>query len=62
MEREVPGTDFGICDPMKGSYTGGGFEIPGAVISRLCGLVVRVPDYRSRGPRSIPRATRLSEK
>jgi hypothetical protein len=28
----------------------------------LCGLVVRVPGYRSRGPRSIPGATRFSEK
>jgi hypothetical protein len=29
---------------------------------RLCGLLVRVPGYRSRGPGSIPRATRFSEK
>jgi hypothetical protein len=29
---------------------------------RLCGLMVRVPDYRSRGPGSIPIATRFSEK
>jgi hypothetical protein len=29
---------------------------------RLCGLVVRVPGYRSRGPGSIPRTTRFSEK
>jgi hypothetical protein len=29
---------------------------------RLCGLVVRVPGYRSRGPRSIHGATRFSEK
>jgi hypothetical protein len=28
----------------------------------LCGLVVRVPGYRSRGPDSIPNATRFSEK
>jgi hypothetical protein len=28
----------------------------------LCGLVVRVPGYRSRGPGSIPFATRFSEK
>jgi hypothetical protein len=27
-----------------------------------CGLVVRVPGYRSRGPGSIPGATRFSEK
>jgi hypothetical protein len=26
-----------------------------------CGLVVRVPGYRSRGPGSIPSATRFSE-
>jgi hypothetical protein len=30
--------------------------------NRLCGLVVRVPGYRSRGPGSIPDATRFSEK
>jgi hypothetical protein len=28
----------------------------------LCGLVDRVPDYRSRAPGSIPGATRFSEK
>jgi hypothetical protein len=27
----------------------------------VCGLVVTVPGYRSRGPRSIPGATRFSE-
>jgi hypothetical protein len=30
-------------------------------VDRLCGLVVRVPGYRSRGPASIPGATRFSE-
>jgi hypothetical protein len=29
---------------------------------RLCGLVIRVPGYRFRGPGSIPSATRFSEK
>jgi hypothetical protein len=29
---------------------------------RLCGLVARVPGYRSRDPGSIPSATRFSEK
>jgi hypothetical protein len=28
----------------------------------LCGLVVRVPDYRFKGPGLIPGATRFSEK
>jgi hypothetical protein len=28
---------------------------------RLCGLVIRVRGYRSRGPGSIPGATRFSE-
>jgi hypothetical protein len=28
-------------------------------LNGLCGLVVRVPGYRSRGPGSIPGATRL---
>jgi hypothetical protein len=32
------------------------------IYDRLCGLVVRVPGYRSRGPGSIPSATRFSEK
>jgi hypothetical protein len=32
------------------------------VFDRLCGLVVRVPGYRSRGPGSIPGTTRFSEK
>jgi hypothetical protein len=31
-------------------------------IGRLCGLVVRIPAYRSRGPGSIPDATTFSEK
>jgi hypothetical protein len=29
---------------------------------RVCGLVVRVPGYRSRVPVPVPGATRLSEK
>jgi hypothetical protein len=29
---------------------------------RLCGVVVRVPGYRSRDPGSIPGATRISVK
>jgi hypothetical protein len=28
---------------------------------RLCGPVIRVPGYRSRGPGSVPGATRVSE-
>jgi hypothetical protein len=28
----------------------------------LCGILIRVPGYRSRGPGSIPRATTFSEK
>jgi hypothetical protein len=31
-------------------------------VERLCGLVVRVPGYRSRGLGSIPGANRFSEK
>jgi hypothetical protein len=31
-------------------------------VDRLCGLVVRVPGYRSRSPGSIPGATRFYEK
>jgi hypothetical protein len=30
-------------------------------LSRFCGLVVRVPGYRSRGPGSLPGTTRFSE-
>jgi hypothetical protein len=40
------GDDFHLCTQSDG----------------LCGLVVRVPGYRSRGPGSIPGATRFSEK
>jgi hypothetical protein len=32
------------------------------MMDRLCGLVVTVPGYKSRGPGSIPGATRFSEK
>jgi hypothetical protein len=32
------------------------------LLKYVCGLVVRVPGYRSRGPGSIPGATRFSEK
>jgi hypothetical protein len=31
-------------------------------VYRLSGLVVRVPGYRSKGPGSLPGATRFSEK
>jgi hypothetical protein len=31
------------------------------MVDRLCGLVVRVPSYRSRGPGLIPCSTRFSE-
>jgi hypothetical protein len=33
-----------------------------STIDRLCGLVIRVPVYRSIGLGSIPGATRFSEK
>jgi hypothetical protein len=40
-----------------------GPRIKESYLYRLCGLVVRVPGYRSRGPGSIPGATRFfSEK
>jgi hypothetical protein len=32
------------------------------IIDHLCGLVIRVPAYESRGPGPIPGATRFSEK
>jgi hypothetical protein len=31
-------------------------------LDRLCGVVVRVSGYRSRGPGSIPCATKFSDK
>jgi hypothetical protein len=37
-------------------------SVRGWVSDRLCGLVVRVLDYRSEGPGSIPDTTRFSEK
>jgi hypothetical protein len=33
-------------------------ELPSPFTDRLCGLVVRVPGYRSGGPSSIPGTTR----
>jgi hypothetical protein len=33
-----------------------------SILARLCGLVVRVPGFRSRSPDAIPGATRFSEK
>jgi hypothetical protein len=38
------------------------FYIYDIMQDRLCGKVVRVPGYISRGPGSIPGATRFSEK
>jgi hypothetical protein len=38
------------------------FMQPSSAVDRLYGLVVRVSGYRSRGPGSIPGATRFSEK
>jgi hypothetical protein len=38
------------------------FLILYTVVDRLCGLVVRVPDYRTRGPGSIPGTIGFSEK
>jgi hypothetical protein len=32
------------------------------IITSLCGLVVRITGYRSRGPGSTPGTTRFSEK
>jgi hypothetical protein len=37
-------------------------KIKSNISYRLCGLVVRVPGYRSRGPGSIPGSTKFSEK
>jgi hypothetical protein len=42
---------FNIC--IEGIFT---------IYDSLCGLVVRVPGYRSRGPGSILDATKFSEK
>jgi hypothetical protein len=44
-----------FCNPIL-------FVICISTFDRLCGLVVRVPGCRSRGPGSIPGATRFSEK
>jgi hypothetical protein len=38
------------------------FPLSDFYFDRLCGLVVRVPGYRSRGPSSVPDTTRFSEK
>jgi hypothetical protein len=46
-------------DGLADSYVGRNVTL---TLDRLCGLVVRVPGYRSRDPGSIPGATRCSEK
>jgi hypothetical protein len=46
----------------KGILTKKNYMIRYFQLDRLCGLVVRVLGYRSRGPGSIPGATRFSEK
>jgi hypothetical protein len=38
------------------------FSDDALLVDRLCGLVVGVPGYRSRGSGSIPGATRFTEK
>jgi hypothetical protein len=38
------------------------YSLVGEGFVRLCGLVVRVPSYRSEGPGSVPGATKVSEK
>jgi hypothetical protein len=37
-------------------------HILGLSVDRLCGLVIRFPGYRSRGPGLIPGASKFSEK
>jgi hypothetical protein len=43
-------------------FTRANFDYPPGISDRLCGLVVRVPGYRSRGPGLIPIDIRFSEK
>jgi hypothetical protein len=44
------------------AFRGLHFYILSAQKDHLCGLVVRVPGYRSRGPGSVPGAARFSDK
>jgi hypothetical protein len=56
---------FNLLLPMGTCYLACVFFILilyGKFCDHLCDLVVRVPGYRSRGPGSIPSATRFSEK
>jgi hypothetical protein len=55
---------FLLCDNSTARETGRASFAPfwNHPFDRLCGLVVRVPRCRSRGPGSIPGATRFSEK
>jgi hypothetical protein len=50
---------FGSILKVSGTFN---FSLYNLYDDRLCGLVVRVPGYRSRGPGSILDATRFSEK
>jgi hypothetical protein len=53
----------GYCDIVSKQTIEGFYNYMGKFdMDRLCGLVVRVPGYRSRGPGSNPGAARFSEK
>jgi hypothetical protein len=48
--------------PQPTNYATVDFHLELVTLDRLYGLVVRVLDYKSRGSRSIPGATRFPEK
>jgi hypothetical protein len=67
--REMPCTPLTVamdvmCCPEMPVYYAGDNNLLISYRNRdhLCGLVVRVPGYRSRGPGLVPDATRFYEK
>jgi hypothetical protein len=54
----------GYCGVIRNTFSKDVFTVRNIMhfIDHLCGLVVRVPGYRSKGPSSISGATRFSEK
>jgi hypothetical protein len=61
-QRQVAGSCDRSDEPLDSIKGKTLFENLATISNCLCGLVIRVPGYRSRGPGSIPGATRYSEK
>jgi hypothetical protein len=58
----TPSVHFRVKKSARELYRPSDRRFSAKFVDRLYGLVVRVPGYRSRGPGTIPGATRFSEK